>query len=201
MVLHVKPEIGVGITESDSYMDLKDRAEAACNTAVQLAEHGLEIDPTLEDQDNAAKLVAAYAEDPEGTSKQVTPKRASTLTPASLVLTDAILKEFGQSVVESSLHIRHLVTNKLLLESENDDARIRMRALELLGKISDVGLFSEKSEITITHQSTDDLRAKLKGKLEKLVSGEVIEDGVFIDVHAELGITEEETVEQKEYDD
>lgn len=207
MALHIKPEIGVEIVEPDSYMDLKDRAEAACNTATQLAEYGLEIETTLEDQDNVAKLVAAYAEDPESTSKKVTPKRIATLTPASLILTSAILKEFGQSVVESSLHIRHLVTNKLLLESENDDPRIRMRALELLGKISDVGLFSEKSEITITHQSTDDLRIKLKDKLEKLVVGEVIEDAVVIDVHAELGIDSESVsphsseVEQEEQEE
>lgn len=198
MTLHIKPEIGVEITESDSYVDLKDRAEAACNTATELAEHGLELETTLEDKDNAAKLVAAYAEDPENTSKKVTAKRASTLTPASLVLTDSILKEFGQSVVENSLHIRHLVTNKLLLESENPDPRIRMRALELLGKISDVGLFSEKSEVTITHQSTDDLRDKLRGKLEKLVSGEVVEDAVVVDVQAELGLTDEDL---EPYDD
>jgi len=198
MTLHIKPEIGVEITESDSYVDLKDRAEAACNTATELVEHGLELETTLEDKDNAAKLVAAYAEDPENTSKKVTAKRASTLTPASLVLTDAILKEFGQSVVENSLHIRHLVTNKLLLESENPDPRIRMRALELLGKISDVGLFSEKSEVTITHQSTDDLRDKLRGKLEKLVSGEVIEDAVVVDVQTELGLTDEDL---ESYDD
>ena len=109
-----------------------------------------------------------------------------------------------QSVVESALHIRHLVTNKLLIESDNPDPRVRMRALELLGKISDVGLFSEKSEITITHQSTDDLRAKLKGKLEKLVIGEVIEDAVIldIDVDKELGLIEPEEIEQEEeYDD
>jgi hypothetical protein len=199
MTLHVKPEIGVEIPESEPFLDLKDRADAAATTVMDLAEHGLEIEPTQEDQENAAKLVGAYAEDPENTSKKVTAKKAATLTPASLLLTDAILKEFGQSVVESSMHIRHLVTNKLLIESDSDDARIRMRALELLGKISDVGLFSEKSEITITHQSTDDLRAKLKGKLVKLVSGEVIEDAVIldIDVDAELGITEED----EEYDD
>ena len=199
MTLHVKPEIGVEIPESEPFLDLKDRADAAATTVMDLAEHGLEIEPTQEDQENAAKLVGAYAEDPENTSKKVTAKKIATLTPASLLLTDAILKEFGQSVVESSMHIRHLVTNKLLIESDNEDARIRMRALELLGKISDVGLFSEKSEITITHQSTDDLRAKLKGKLEKLVSGEVIEDAVIldIDVDAELGITEED----EEYDD
>ena len=63
-----------------------------------------------------------------------------------------------------------------------------MRALELLGKISDVGLFSEKSEVTITHQSTDDLREKLKGKLEKLVAGEVVEAPVIVDVKEELGL-------------
>tara|TARA_B100001113_G_C20950955_1_gene553134 strand:- start:207 stop:788 length:582 start_codon:yes stop_codon:yes gene_type:complete len=192
MTLKVKPEIAVDIPEADLELNLPEKMEAAATTAVELAEHGLEIEVTKEDQDNAAKLVAAYAEDPEGTSKKVTLKKAATLTPASLILTDSILKEFGQSVVESSLHIRHLVTNKLVLESENPDARIRMRALELLGKISDVGLFSEKSEVTITHQSTDDLREKLKGKLEKLVAGEVVEEAVVVDVDAELGLDQDD---------
>tara|TARA_Y100000385_G_scaffold255481_1_gene281123 strand:+ start:67 stop:309 length:243 start_codon:yes stop_codon:yes gene_type:complete len=72
-----------------------------------------------------------------------------------------------------------------------------MRALELLGKISDVGLFAEKSEVTITHQSTDDLRGKLKNKLEKLVTGSVIEEAVVVDVQAELGLDKE----QEHYDD
>jgi hypothetical protein len=150
MTLHIEPEIGVPIAADTPYEDLKERAEAACNTAEELAEHGLDIEPTREDKDVAAKLAVAYADDPETTSKKVTTK--------------------------------HLVTNKLLLESENDDPRIRIRALELLGKISDVGLFAEKSEVTITHQSTDDLRAKLRSKLEKLVNPEEdIEDAVVID--------------------
>ena len=198
MTLHVKPELGVEITKGESFVDLKDRTDAAANTVDKLIEHGLDVTPTKEDQENAAKLVAAYAEDPEKTSKKVTTKRAATLTPASLMLTDSILKEFGQSVVENSIQIRHLVTNKLLLESENPDPRVRMRALELLGKISDVGLFSEKSEVTITHQSTDDLRDKLRGKLEKLVAGEVIEDAVVVDVQTELGLTDEDL---ESYDD
>ena len=182
MTLHIEPEIGVPIAADTPYEDLKERAEAACNTAEELAEHGLDIEPTREDKDVAAKLAVAYADDPETTSKKVTTKRAATLTPASLVLTNHILNEFGHSVAESATQIRHLVTNKLLLESENDDPRIRIRALELLGKISDVGLFAEKSEVTITHQSTDDLRAKLRSKLEKLVNPEEdIKDAVVID--------------------
>lgn len=62
-----------------------------------------------------------------------------------------------------------MVVNKLIQETENPDARIRVKALELLGKVSDVGLFTEKQEITITHQTSDDLRDRLRRKLQKMV--------------------------------
>jgi hypothetical protein len=157
---------------------------------------------------NAHDLPAPY--DPfrrAGVPRAYILKKAAKLTPASLILTDSILQEFGHSVAESSAQIRYLVTNKLLLESENPDAKIRIRALELLGKISDVGLFAEKSEVTITHQSTDDLRAKLRQKLEKLVNPPsdieeaVIIDGDIIDVDVELGLSQPEEALKVEYDD
>ena len=194
MTLVVEPELGVQIDKTTPSIDLKDRMESAANTAKELSKHGLEVEPTKEDKDVAAKLTVAYADNPAKTSKKVTPKRVAVLTPASLILTNSILQEFGRSVVESSVQIRHLVTNKLLLETDNPDPRVRIRALELLGKISDVGLFAEKSEVTITHQSTDDLREKLRSKLAKLVNPEeeienaVIIDGEPVNVNEELGI-------------
>jgi len=65
--------------------------------------------------------------------------------------------------------------------------------LELLGKVSDVGLFAEKSEVTITHQTSDDLKEKLREKLARLVNPDVVEDaimidGEIIDVDKELGL-------------
>ena len=203
MALTIDPELGVPLNEGESNPDLKDQVEAASNTALELAEHGLDITPTKEDKDVAAKLAVAYADNPEKTSKKASHKNISTLTPASLVLTNSILQEFGHSVAESATQIRHLVTNKLLLESENADPRIRMRALELLGKISDVGLFAEKSEVTITHQSTEDLREKLRSKLEKLVNPVEIDEAVVIE-HEELGqidLDEELGSLDEEYDD
>ena len=203
MTLTIDPELGVPLNEGESNPDLKNQVEAASNTALELAEHGLDITPTKEDKDVAAKLAVAYADNPEKTSKKASHKNISTLTPASLVLTNSILQEFGHSVAESATQIRHLVTNKLLLESENADPRIRMRALELLGKISDVGLFAEKSEVTITHQSTDDLREKLRSKLEKLVNPGEIDEAVVIE-HEELGqidLDEELGSLDEEYDD
>jgi|TARA_R110000824_G_scaffold28790_2_gene96418 uncharacterized UBP type Zn finger protein len=197
MTILVEPELGVAIPEDLPPLDLKARTAAASNTAAELAEHGLDVEPTKEDEDTAAKISLAYADNPDALSKKVSDKKVSTLTPASLVLTNNILTEFGRSVVQSSLHVRHLVTNKLLLETENPDPRVRIRALELLGKISDVGLFAEKSEVTITHQSTDDLRAKLRKKLQKLsvpmkvVQDAVVIDGEFMDIDAELGLDEQ----------
>ena len=198
MTITVEPELGIEFSPNLPPVDLKTRTKHAAETAKELEKHGLNLEPTKEDKDIAAKLTVAYADNPETTSKKVTTKKASTLTPASLVLTNNILKEFGQSVVESATHIRHLVTNKLLLETENPDPKVRIRALELLGKMSDVSLFAEKSEVTVTHQSTDDLRERLRAKLNKLVKVEddrdkdpVIIDGESFDVDKELGLKDE----------
>jgi hypothetical protein len=68
--------------------------------------------------------------------------------------------------------------NKLVQETENPDPRIRIRALELLGKITDVGLFTERSEVTVTHRTTEDLRARLREKLSKLKDVTPAEDDI-----------------------
>lgn len=215
MTIQVNPELGVPIAPETSYIDLRARAQAACASIDLLEENGLEVkEPTQEDKSIAAALTASYAADPEKTSKEVTTPRASQLTPESLRATRTILDEFGRSVVRHSIEIRNTVTNKLILESENPDPRVRIRALELLGKISDVGLFTDRSEVVVTHQSTDELRNKLREKLQKLRNPieeytDVVEiNGEQIDINEELGFTdpsvyekEEETVDEDQEDD
>jgi hypothetical protein len=175
MTIELQVDRGVPLLDDEPFCDLRVRVAAACETVNYLAAVDDSTHPHLEtrasaaDADLAVELAREYAKDPEKTSKKVSKKRIAKMTPASLVLTNSILQEFGTSVAESAMQIRHLVTNKLILEADNPDAKVRLRALELLGKISDVGLFAEKSEVTITHQSTDDLRANLRKKLEKLV--------------------------------
>lgn len=198
MALKLKPELGVQLSPELRAMDLSARATAMANTAEELSTHGLDIRPNKEDEDVAATLAMAYAENPEKTSKKVSSNRAAKMTPPSLVLTSSILQQFGHSVAESATQIRHLVTNKLIEETENPDPRVRIRALELLGKISDVGLFSEKTEVTITHQTTDDLKENLRKKLMKLtnpvddIEDAVVIDGETIDIDAELGLKDDD---------
>ena len=197
----LSPDLGIPILPQTNITDLRERAEALCNTIDTLMDHGLEVSVNAQDQDIAAELAQAYAANPEVASKKLTTFKASKLTPASLIQTRAILDEFGIAVAHHAAEIRYLVTNKLVLESENPDARIRIRALELLGKITDVGLFTDKTEITITHQSTEDLRKKLRDKFNRLLDIDNVTDvtdvpepdyvdmgGQIIDVTEELGL-------------
>ena len=194
MTIHVEPERGVPTRKAPDMSDLAVKASAAAKTVEYLHANGLEVEATNEDKDIAAALAVSYAENATRASKAATPKRVAQLTPATLLLTDRILKDFGHSVVKSATQVRHLVTNKLIEETENPDPRIRIRALELLGKISDVGLFAEKSEVTVTHQTSDDLKDKLRDKLSRLVNpGDDVEDAEVIysgsiDVDKELGL-------------
>lgn len=183
MALALDPEFGMEVPDDAAYMDLKERVEAAVRTINELEDHGLEFDdPDDVDNDTAAALVTAYAEDVERTSKALNHNRFNSLTPAVIVQTNDILKEFGHLVATHSAEIRNTVVNKLILETENADARIRIRALELLGKMTDVGLFTERKEITVTHQNADELREKLREKLTLLKQNadgvyEAVEDG------------------------
>jgi hypothetical protein len=171
MPLHAKIDHTVPVPDTDQTpeTDLFIKADAAASAAQLLSRYGLEIDiPTRDEIEGAGMLAAAYAQDPENASMAATPARIARMTPAELIATREILEKFGHSVVNSAVQVRHMVTNKLIQETENPDPRIRLRALELLGKITDVGLFTERSEVTVTHQTSDDLRAKLREKLLKL---------------------------------
>ena len=199
------PELGIEITPDMAYVDLRERAEAACRSMELLQDHGLEVPAeTSEDKEVAAALTSAYAVNPQATSQKANNVNTSAMTPASLQNVRAYLDEYGRAVVNHAIELRHTVTNRLIEESQNPDPRIRIRALELMGKISDVGLFTDRTEVTITHQTTDELRLKLRAKLQRLVNPPVIQDvevvlgNDIIDVDAELGLNMPKTAEKAE---
>jgi hypothetical protein len=143
------------------------------------------------------------AQDEDQVNKKLNSKKASQIKPATYYQVNGILKEFSTKVVENATQIRLLVTNKLLLESDNEDPKIRIRALELLGKITDVGLFTEKSEVTINHRSNQELMDSLRAKIHKLMAPTEAEDvktikvnGETVDLDAELGVVDEEKTEE-----
>lgn len=142
---------------------------AAAGTARLLEAAGLDISFGDEDLDDAAATARQAARNPSALQTRQARQGLTRKTPAALLLTEKILRDYGHKIVEEAAQVRHMVVNKLIQETENPDARIRVKALELLGKVSDVGLFTEKQEITITHQTSDDLRERLRRKLEKMI--------------------------------
>lgn len=172
--LIITPDLGVIIPIDDMpHATLRERAAAACKTIHTLLEHGLDPDlllPTEEDNGAAQDILTSYAKNEEITNKVVTTQKFSALRPAAILQLEEMLQEFSHSVVKNAVQIRTFVTNKLLQEASNPDPRVRIRALELLGKLSDVGLFTERSEVTVTHRSTDDLKQSLREKLQALRS-------------------------------
>ena len=155
-------------------VDARVRLIAASKTTELLASEGLDVDLYDDDQAVAERMLLEYAKDPVGISDSTTESRVAQLTASVALEVGNLLKEFSVPVVQSATQIRHLVVNKLLIETDNPDARIRIKALELLGKISDVGLFSEKTEITITHKSSTELTEKLRERLLALTAIESI---------------------------
>ena len=168
------PDLGVPMPPDDMPIALlQERVAAAAQTIRVLADSGLDAEalaPQYDDDVVVDDLVTSFAKDEEKTSQTLTTTAFSQLRPAVILQIDDSLREFSHAVVKNAVQIRHFVTNKLLLEAGNPDARVRIRALELLGKMSDVGLFTERSEVTVNHRSTDDLRKSLREKLDSLRS-------------------------------
>ena len=96
-------------------------------------------------------------------------------SPGMVVYLQSLLSEYDTVVVKSAQQMRTYVTNRLLRETDNPDPRIRMKSLELLGKISDVGLFTDKTEITMRHRPTEELEQMLRERLTKVLEAEVVD--------------------------
>jgi len=193
MQLHVEPDLAIPFPEDNPVLaNFIEKAQAACNSAELL---GLDMTPTEKDKEVAEQTAYAIAANEEKSNKKLAKKD---LKPAAYGEVKTILDAYSTRVVENAMQIRLLVTNKLIIASDSPDDRTRLRALELLGKITDVGLFTEKSEVTINNRSTQDLLESVRAKIQRLMHPVDIEDvtevkvnGETIDLDAELGTNEE----------
>lgn len=148
--------------------------DAAAKTAQDiLARQGLkDIEITDADRQKTEELF-------ENLTQNNQPPAASQIQTSAVALKlKAFVSDYDHQVVKHAEQIRLLVTNKLLELADHRDGRIQLKAVELLGKIADVGMFVEKQEITYKQQSYEELELKLKEKLGLLIEGEIVGDEV-----------------------
>jgi hypothetical protein len=159
MVAMYKPDIDFGSSFAENPPDfeqLKYRVDAALKT-IQFLDQDVEVD--LPEQ---AKARAVFT--------QALPEDTQELHNPGVVLhLKLMLSEYDKQVIASAAQLRTYITNKLLEDSGSTDPRVRLKSLELLGKISDVGLFTDKSEVTIRHRPTEELERLLQEKLARVL--------------------------------
>lgn len=141
---------------------------------------------TLTERVNAAfNSIAETADDVQVTDKDIAVARAiftgnekpsdvTLSSPGTVVHLKAVLDEYDKVVIQSAAQLRAYVTNRLIADSANPDPRIRIKCYELLGKISDVGLFTDKTEITLKHRPTEELEQLLRERLMKTLEGDML---------------------------
>ena len=100
-------------------------------------------------------------------------------TPAAVQHLVGMLTAYDWEFVQQAKELRGYTVAKLLEECEHPNANIRLKALGLLGKVTEVGLFTDKIEVKKTDLTDEEIDKKLKDKLAKFMGvtdAEPIED-------------------------
>ena len=164
---------------------MHERAKAAFNTAEFLIAMGHKIDKS--------KMTAAQRE----SARQFTGSPVAQRRPFDVETTiwlDDLLGKYNNAIVEDTIRLKTYVTTRLVEESDGEKAADRLRALESLGRLTQLGMFADKVEISVNNKSTDELKDELNKKLARYmgaaeeVSAEKVKETVqVIDLDIELG--------------
>jgi len=80
------------------------------------------------------------------------------------------LRVYSGRIAAEMSDVRAALTNKLLELANCGDPRFELKALELLGKHSDIALFTERSEVTVTYKNSSDLETAIKERVKRLLN-------------------------------
>jgi hypothetical protein len=164
--------------ESEEPTTLDKKVLVAAKTAQILLEAGAEIPISTAEKQEAEEIFKKFTT-PDVTAPLNKATNKSLNTPAVVQQLQGMLADYDHQIVEDAVQLRRFITNKLIEDSGLTDPRHRIKALELLGKISDVGLFSEKTEITVKHLTPEDLESQIKSKLYKILGKTEVIDTSF----------------------
>jgi hypothetical protein len=170
----------------------KDRLAIAANTAALIGELGGTFELTDADEHAAHALIKGN-KDLKATRKLAVPAVARKL--------HLLLSEYDHQVIKDAHQGRTYVTNRLVELSQCGDPKVELKALELLGKHSDIGLFTERSEITITHKTSVDLENSIKDRIKRLLNADVVDVTPISDLDKHLGSPIEELGKSEEDDE
>jgi len=169
---------------------LLDEIAVAGNTAELQESLGADFDVTEGDTQREKELLDAVAN----------AKKPSNLTNQSTAFAAAtFLRTYGQQLAMDAAEARAAITNKLMELADCGDPRYELKALELLGKHSDIGIFTERSEITVNYSSPEDLEKAIKDRVKTLLNATVVDTvPLSQSLDEELGLLDDDEEEDEE---
>lgn len=153
-----------------------DLLSAQIATAELLDELGVTPDDQIsyEAQTHAArdafKVVIADQDSEEQKTKLLQLK-----TPAAVRHITGMLTAYDWEFVQMAKELRGYTVAKLFEETQSPNANIRLKALGLLGKVTEVGLFTDKIEVKKTDLTDEEIDKKLKDKLAAFMGVQDVE--------------------------
>lgn len=139
--------------------------QAQSKTADWLKELVEEDDAVItkaQEQKAANSFQALATQDPKAKEKLLQMQ-----VPEEIRSTMAMVSAYQWKFVEQAQELRSMAVTKIVEETNHPDARIRLKALEMLGKVTEVALFTDRLEVKKTDVTEEELTARIREKLEK----------------------------------
>jgi hypothetical protein len=161
---------------------LLDEIAVAANTVELQTTLGARLDLDPDDVEREQNLLKEVVE--KGRTQNLT-------LPNTAFAAAAFLRTYGTQLALDVATTRSAITNKLMEIANCGDPKYELKALELLGKHSDIGLFTDRSEITIKYKDPASLENEIKERVRRLLNASVVDTvpkGAALD--EELGVFE-----------
>lgn len=156
---------------------------AQLSTAQWLEQIGAPLKEDVDQQ--AAEVQAKEAFTAVVTHAPVEKQREKLLTlqtPMAVRHLTGMLTAYDWEFVHQAKQLRGYAVAQILEETKHPDAKIRLRALEMLGKVTEVALFTDRVEVKKTDLNEADLDAKIKEKLNRFMG---VTDATVTDISNE----------------
>jgi hypothetical protein len=174
MPVNVEPTLNHPVPDWALPQKLEDhdnKVRVKANTALLLEELGSGYEMTPEDNEKAKDLFNKLEE--KKTPQERKDELEAMDEPGTALAMASYLSAYDRQLVEDKIQLRTVVTNRLIEISQCGDTRHELKSLELLGKACD--LFTERSEITITHKNSEELQEAIREKIRLLMEMNTID--------------------------
>jgi len=127
------------------------------------------LEPASQTSKTLARNAFASVTSPDADVAITTATVLQLRTPAAVQHLVSMLAKYDWDFIEQAKEIRGYVVSQLLEETKSSDARIRLRALELTGKLTEVASFTERSEVVHKHEESGEIEDRLRARLKMLL--------------------------------